>query len=72
MKHLITVSLIVAAIVLYGIGLSPAANIFVVLGVLAETIFWFRIGRLFRRREITSERSLPEGRLTSALGRTGA
>lgn len=51
MKHLITLSLIIAAIVLYGIGLSPAANIFVVLGVLAETIFWFRIGRLFRRRD---------------------
>jgi hypothetical protein len=51
MKHLITLSLIVAAIVLYGIGLSSAANIFVVLGVLAETIFWFRIGRLFRRRD---------------------
>lgn len=51
MKHLITLSLIVAATVLYGIGLSPAANIFVVLGVLAETIFWFRIRRLFRRRD---------------------
>jgi hypothetical protein len=51
MKHVITVSLLGAAIVLYGIGLSPAANIFVVLGVLAESVFWFRIGRLFRRRD---------------------
>jgi hypothetical protein len=51
MKHLITVSLIVAAVVLYGIGLSPAANVLVVLGVLAETTFWFRVGRLFRRRD---------------------
>ena len=51
LKHLLTVSFLGAAIVLYGIGLSPAANIFVVLGVLAETVFWFRVGRLFRRRD---------------------
>jgi len=50
-KHLITFSLLGVAILLYGIGLSPAANIFVVLGVLAETLFWFRVGRLFRRRD---------------------
>jgi len=51
MKHLITVSFIVAAILFYAIALRPAANIFLVLGVLAETVFWFRVGRLFRRRD---------------------
>jgi hypothetical protein len=50
-KHLLTFSLLGVAILLYGIGLSPAANIFVVFGVLAESIFWFRVGRLFRRRD---------------------
>ncbi|MDH3508622.1 MAG: hypothetical protein OEQ25_15920 [Gammaproteobacteria bacterium] len=49
--HLITVSFLVAAIVLYGMGLSPQATILVVLGALAETVFWFRVGRLFRRRD---------------------
>jgi len=50
-KHLITFCLLGVAILLYGIGLSPAANIFVVLGVLAETVLWFRVGGLFRRRD---------------------
>jgi len=50
-KHLVTFSLLGLAILLYGIGLSPAANLFVVLGVLAETVFWFRVGRLFQRHD---------------------
>ncbi len=47
-KHLITVLCLVAAIALYAVGFSIPATAFVVLGMLAEGTFWFR---LLRRRQ---------------------
>jgi len=46
-QHTITILFLLAAIVLYTIGFSIPANIFVGLGILAELTFWVR---LFRRR----------------------
>jgi hypothetical protein len=46
-QHAITILFLVAAIVLYAIGFSIPANIFVGLGILAELTFWVR---LFRSR----------------------
>ena len=46
-QHTITILFLLAAIVLYAIGFSIPANIFIGLGILAELTFWVR---LFRRR----------------------
>ena len=46
-RHTITILFLLAAIVLYAIGFSIPANIFIGLGILAELTFWVR---LFRRR----------------------
>jgi hypothetical protein len=45
--RLLTVSCLVAALALYALGWGPSANLFVALGLFAESLFWFR---LFRRR----------------------
>jgi hypothetical protein len=43
--HAVTVSFLVAAAALYIVGAALAATILVVLGMLAEGIFWMRLIR---------------------------
>lgn len=46
-NHLITCGFLLAAVVLYGLGLGLPATALVVLGALCELVFWVR---LLRRR----------------------
>ena len=47
MKHLVTLLFLLAAIGLYFIGMALPATLILLLGGVAEAVFWFR---LFRRR----------------------
>lgn len=42
-RHIITIAFLVLAIVLYGMGAAGPATGLLVLGVLAEGTFWFRL-----------------------------
>jgi hypothetical protein len=42
-RHIITVAFLLLAIAFYATGASRPGTIFLVLGVLAEITFWFRI-----------------------------
>jgi hypothetical protein len=43
LKHLVTLLFLVLAIALYGRGLLIPANAFLVLGMVAEGVFWWRV-----------------------------
>lgn len=45
--HLLTIGILVAAIVLYGAGMTIGSLAFFVAGIACELWFW---GRIFRRR----------------------
>jgi len=47
--HLVTAAFLVGAVMLYAIGAMFSATVLFAFGVLAESIFWFRV---FRRRKI--------------------
>ena len=42
-KHLITVLFLMLAIVFYSLGAAGAGTFLLLLGILAEATFWFRI-----------------------------
>jgi len=42
-RHIITIAFLVLAIVFYGMGAAGPATGLLVLGVLAEGTFWFRL-----------------------------
>ena len=44
-QHLITVSFLILAIVCYAFGAAGPGTLLLVLGILAEGVFWFRIVR---------------------------
>lgn len=45
LKHIITAGLLIAALLLYSVGLALPATGFLILGVLAEGGFWWRVLR---------------------------
>jgi len=47
-QHAVTLSLLLLALLLYARGLAVPGHLFIVLGVLAEGAFWWRL--LGRRR----------------------
>jgi|GEM_PF-4160838 hypothetical protein len=50
MRYLVTISCLVAAIILYGFGAYFSASIFGIAGVLFELTFWKRIFSRSKRR----------------------
>ena len=52
-KRLITLSFFILAVVFYFIGMASTATVFLLLGVLAEMVFWVR---LFKPRDDRSNR----------------
>jgi hypothetical protein len=58
MKHLITFAFLAAAILFYAVGFGPGAKLAIALGVVAETIFWFRFLRLLRRRRTATDATI--------------
>ena len=42
-KHAVTFAFLLLAILFYGLGAAGPGTIFLILGVLAELTFWFRL-----------------------------
>lgn len=49
-RHLITILILCAAIVLYVLGAAAPATGLIVLGLVFELVFWWRLFRSKRRR----------------------
>ena len=49
-KHLVTFLFLVLAVALYAVGAAGPATGLLLLGVLAEAVFWFRIVRSQRHK----------------------
>jgi hypothetical protein len=45
MKHIVTSLFLIAALVFYSLGAVGPGTAFLVIGALAEGVFWFRISR---------------------------
>jgi hypothetical protein len=50
MRHLVTLAFLVLALLLYARGFAVPGHLFIVLGVLAESVFWWRILQWRRAR----------------------
>jgi hypothetical protein len=49
-KHLITVGILLLALILYTLGAILPASILILLGIVAELTFWFRVFGRFRKK----------------------
>jgi hypothetical protein len=49
-RHLVTVGFLVLAIACYAVGAAGPATALIILGILAEAAFWFRLIGTRRRR----------------------
>jgi hypothetical protein len=51
LKHATTILMLVAALALYAAGMAIPASALVLLGIVAEGIFWFRLFRSGKRHQ---------------------
>jgi len=55
MKHTVTFAFLLLALVLYARGLVAPGHAFLVLGIVAECVFWWRVMQWRRGRRRNSE-----------------